>query len=104
MVPPADAASIIDAAPEGLIVLDVRTPEEFAEGHLADAINIDIADPAFGARLEELDPNSTVVLYCRCGNRSARAREVMAEMGFTDVADVGGGIVAWTTAGLPLAG
>lgn len=71
------------------IVIDVRTPAEMAEGHLVDAIMLDALDPSFAANAEMLDPNATYVLYCRSGNRSAAAIEVLTELGFTNLYDAG---------------
>lgn len=85
-----------------VVVLDVRTPEEYAEGHLEGAVLIDAQAPDFADRLAELPRDGRYVIYCRSGNRSAQARAIMEELGFTDVADVDGGIVAWSAAGLPV--
>lgn len=85
--------------PEDLVVLDVRTAEEFAEGHLEGAVMLDFYDPDFAAQIAELDPDVPYLLYCRSGNRSGQTAEIMAQLGFTDVADVDGGILAWTDAG-----
>ena len=72
------------------MVIDVRTPEEFAEGHLEGALNISLQDAAFDQRIDALDPDGTYVVYCRTGNRSAQAAARMADAGFTDVTDAGG--------------
>jgi len=93
-------SEVIDEGDPDLVVLDVRTPEEFAEAHLADAILIDIYEPDFADRIAELDRSVPYVLYCRSGNRSEEARNLMAELGFEEVYDVAGGIVGWTEAGL----
>jgi rhodanese-related sulfurtransferase len=98
----ADGAAILEDPPPDLMVLDVRTPEEFEEGHLAGATLLDFYAPDFADRLAELDPDRPYLLYCRSGNRSGQARQMMIDLGFTDVADVDGGIVAWTGAGLPV--
>lgn len=98
------AAAILADAPDDLVVLDVRTPEEFAEGHVADAILIDIYEPDFADRIAELDPDVPYVVICRSGNRSSQAVALMRDLGFGDVTDVDGGIVAWNAAGLPLVG
>ncbi|MEO1059804.1 MAG: rhodanese-like domain-containing protein [Actinomycetota bacterium] len=87
--------------PEGLVVLDVRTPEEFAEGHLEGAVMIDFYEADFADQIAELDPDVPYLLYCRSGNRSGQTAALMQELGFSDVADVDGGIIAWTDAGLP---
>lgn len=99
-VAPAVAAAELDTA--GLIVLDVRTPEEYASGHVADAVNVDFYRADFADRLADLDRDTPYLLYCRSGNRSGTTLELMRELGFTNVVDVDGGIVAWAAAGLPL--
>jgi len=85
-------------------VLDVRTPEEFDSGHLEDAVNIDFYEAAFADEIAQLDRDASYVLYCRSGNRSGQTLALMRELGFTDVHDVAGGIVAWSEAGLPITG
>ena len=90
------------AAADGVVLLDVRTPQEFAEGHLEGAVNLDVADPAFTAALVTLDPDATFAVYCRSGNRSQTALALMAQAGITAAADLAGGIGAWADAGLPV--
>ena len=102
VISPAEAAAIADAPPADLVVLDVRTIEEFQEGHLEDATMIDFYRDDFRAQLETLDKDAPYLLYCRSGNRSGQTRALMEELGFTDVADVDGGILAWVNAGLPV--
>ncbi len=80
------------------ILIDVRTPEEFAEGHIAGAVNIPVDQ--IGARLSEIPQDQTVVVYCRSGNRSATAAAELAASGYT-VYDLGG-IISWQAAGLPV--
>lgn len=94
-------ADIANNPPEDLVILDVRTPEEFAEGHLDGAIMIDFYRDDFADRLAGLDPNVPYLLYCRSGNRSGQTASIMSDLGFTNVADVDGGILAWNQAGLP---
>lgn len=103
-VAPAEAATVLADGPDDLVVLDVRTPEEFAEGHLADATLVDFYEPDFADQLAGLDRDVPYVLYCRSGNRSGQTLAMMAELGFTDVTEVGGGALAWTDAGLELVG
>ena len=100
LLPPTDAHAVI--AMGDVEVLDVRTPQEYAEGHVDRAILIDFYEPDFPDRIAELDRGATYVVYCRSGNRSGQAVALMAEQGFTAVNDVGGGIVAWEAAGLPV--
>jgi len=71
-------------------VIDVRTPAEYSEGHLDGAVNIDVQDPNFGTILSQLPTDGEYVVYCRSGNRSAQAVEIMKASGFTHVADAGG--------------
>ena len=85
-----------------LTVLDVRTPEEFSEGHLEDATMIDFYEPDFPDQIAQLDPDAEYLVYCRSGNRSGQTIELMAELGFTNVTEVAGGIQAWTAAGHPV--
>jgi phage shock protein E len=101
-ISPADAADLIAAAPAGLVVLDVRTPEEFASGHLAGAVNLDFYAATFSIDLTALDAEVPYILYCRAGNRSAEAREMMRSFGFREVHEIAGGINAWVEAGLPV--
>lgn len=97
-----DAAAIAEDPPTDLVILDVRTPEEFAEGHLDGAMMIDFYAEDFAEQLGALDPSVPYLLYCRSGNRSGQAAAIMADLGFADVADVDGGIIAWTDRGLPV--
>ena len=95
-----DAAAFGErVAAEGTVVLDVRTPDEFAEGHLPDAVNIDLESGDFAAQIDPLDHDATYAVYCRSGNRSAQALGIMQDAGFTDVAHLLGGIGAWQQAG-----
>lgn len=97
---PEDAHRLVE---EGDVeVIDVRTPEEYAEGHIEGATLIDFYEPDFAERIDELDRDTEYVVYCRSGNRSGQATAMMADQGFTAVTDVDGGIVAWEAAGLPV--
>lgn len=97
-----DAYAITSAPPADLVVLDVRTPVEFSEGHLANAVNLDFNAPDFSANLAKLDKTVPYVLYCHSGNRSAKAAEEMRTVGFTEVYEIDGGILSWVDNGLPL--
>lgn len=100
-VSPERASEIIDGG-DGVVVLDIRTPEEFAEARLAGAVNIDFYADDFQDRLAELDKGTDYVLYCRTGNRTSTAREMMRDLGFSSVHEVDGGIVNWYESGLPI--
>lgn len=97
-----EAAARLEQPPAGLVVLDVRTPEEFATGHLPGATLIDFSAPDFATEIGRLDRAAPYLVYCRSGNRSGQAVAAMAALGFTDVTDVDGGIAAWSAARLPL--
>lgn len=86
----------------GVRVIDVRTPAEFASGHLEGAQNIDIEAADFDARVAALPKDGSYALYCRSGNRSGQALAKMTATGFTRVAQLVGGIGAWQAAGLRL--
>lgn len=81
------------------VLIDVRTPEEFASGHIAGAVNIPV--DALSSRLSEVSRDQTVVVYCRSGNRSATASQILAQAGYSDVRDLGG-IITWSEQGYPV--
>ena len=83
------------------VIVDVRTPDDFADGHLANAINIDFNADSFRDNLNSLDKSNTYLIYCRSGNRSAQALTTMNDLGFSDVHDMGG-IIDWTAEGFPI--
>ena len=96
------AAGVLADPPDDLVLLDVRTPEEFAEGHLDGALLIDFYDADFADQLAGLDPDVPYLVYCRSGNRSGQTLAVMQQLGFTSAVDVGGGMLAWNELGLPV--
>ncbi|CAM2009132.1 rhodanese-like domain-containing protein [Acanthopleuribacter pedis] len=77
------------------VLLDVRKPNEFQEGHIEGAQNIDFYSETFKDDLDELDRNKTYLVYCRSGGRSGRTSDLMKKMGFQRVYDLRGGIIAW---------
>ena len=97
-----DAQELLTDAPAGLVVLDIRTPEEFADGHIAGARNLDFYEPDFAASLDTLDKDLPYFVYCRSGNRSSSAIETMKDLGFAEVYELDGGIVSWAESGLPI--
>lgn len=72
------------------VVIDVRTPGEYAAAHVAGAQNVDVEAADFGSRIASLDPKGAYVVYCRTGRRSALAADQMAAAGFTNIVDAGG--------------
>ena len=97
-----DVEELVATPPADLVVLDIRTPEEFAGGHLAGAINIDYYADDFESQLRQLDLEVPYVMYCNSGNRSSNALPVMDSIGFDEVYELDGGIQAWFGAGLPI--
>lgn len=81
------------------LLVDVRTPNEFKEGHIAGAVNIDLQQ--LSRRLDELPHDQPIVLYCRSGSRSATAANLLTQAGYDNVYDLGG-VIAWRAQGLPL--
>lgn len=84
------------------VVLDVRTPEEYDEGHIEGAINIDYYHPGFQSEVKKLDRSKTYLLYCRTGNRSGSAFRLFEDLRFQDVYHMEGGTSRWKREGLPL--
>jgi len=82
------------------MLLDVRTPEEYAEGHIAGAKLIPVQ--VLAERLAEVAHDKQVYVYCHSGKRSARAAKLLADNGFTNIENIKGGIVAWKEAGYPV--
>jgi len=73
------------------IIIDVRTSEEFAGGHLQQAQhNFDVMSGEFASKLDSLDKDETYYLYCRTGNRSGKATKMMKQDGFSNVHNIGG--------------
>jgi len=87
---------------ETTVVLDVRTPGEFAEGHLDGAVNLDVQAADFDARAAELDPDADYVVYCRSGNRAGTAITRLSDLGFDSLVNAGSLSAASTATGLPV--
>ncbi|MFM7218062.1 MAG: rhodanese-like domain-containing protein [Bacteroidota bacterium] len=85
-----------------VVILDVRTPQEFSEGHLTGARNLDFSSEGFSASLPGMDKNTPYLVYCKSGRRSAMAASQMKDAGFKNVTDLKGGITAWQEARLPV--
>jgi rhodanese-related sulfurtransferase len=82
-------------------VIDVRTPEEFASGHIKGAVNINVQASDFQTQISRLDKSKPTFVYCRAGRRSATAAEIMQQAGFTSIFDLDGGILSWEASNLP---
>lgn len=85
----------------GVVLLDVRTADEFQSGYLLGAIQYDYYETeSFETALDQLDRDKTYLVYCRSGGRSSNAMSMMKAMGFKEVYNLKGGILAWRKAGL----
>jgi rhodanese-related sulfurtransferase len=104
----ADGVQVLDVAkyekkmaqPDVQLV-DVRTPEEFNEGHIENAVNIDFMADDFDAKVVSLDKEKPVMVYCKSGGRSAKASARLKELGFKNITDLEGGISNWTSEDKP---
>lgn len=97
-IAPADYQSKFGAGSDHILI-DVRTPEEFASGHIPGSVNIPV--DSLGQRLSEVPQDKPVVLYCRSGNRSGQAAQILDQAGYSQIYDLGG-IVTWQQQGYPV--
>ena len=84
------------------VLLDIRTAAEVDAGHLSGAINLDFYSDTFEDDLAALSRDQIYLIYCRTGNRTSQAYQMMEELGFEQVYDIGGGISQWMTADFPI--
>lgn len=87
---------------KGANLVDVRTPGEYAQGHLANAVMIDVNSNDFKSRVAKLDKTKPVFVYCKAGSRSSSAADILNDMGFKEIYDLNGGITAWQRANKPV--
>lgn len=101
-VNPPEAAALIQRNRENkdFVIIDVRTPEEYASGHIERAINLDYSSGTFRDELDKLDKNKTYLAYCQTSGRSKKATDMMRELGFGEVYNMLGGITGWSAEGL----
>lgn len=90
---------VTSSSEPGTVVVDVRTPAEYAAGHVEGAVNIDVESSAFGAEIAALPTDTTYAVYCRSGRRSTLASDQMADAGFTSVINLEGGVADLQAAG-----
>jgi len=83
------------------VILDIRTPEEYANEHIATSVLLDFYADDFENELDKLDKSKTYLVYCRSGNRSSKSMSIMEGLGFMEVYDMGGGINQWKAEGYP---
>ena len=97
-----DEAAKLLAEKKEIVILDVRAPEEFKEGHLKGAVNLNIQSKTFKEDLAKLDKSKTYLVNCAAGGRSTRACTAMDGLGFTNAFNLQGGFNAWSAAGQPV--
>ena len=96
------AAFSAKTAEAGVVILDVRTPEEFMAGHIQGAINIDVEGVGFDTEIAKLDKEATYAVYCRSGRRSVVAVDAMEKNGFSKLFNLSDGVIDWQANSLPL--
>jgi rhodanese-related sulfurtransferase len=103
-VSPAEAFGIIGSSQVigNPVIIDVRSPEEYAAGHLQQAINIDVNTPSFIDNIDLLDKNLTYIVYCKSGYRSDSARDIMKGFMIPYTINMTGGYDQWVAAGFPV--
>lgn len=97
-----DKAAELLASGEKVTVLDVRTPEEFADGHLKDAVNVNFNGGDFEAQLAKLDPSKPYLVHCAAGGRSGKSMALFKKLKFTKVYHLADGYNGWVDAGKPV--
>ncbi|MFD0991457.1 rhodanese-like domain-containing protein [Mariniflexile jejuense] len=101
VVTPTEANKVLQD--KAIQIIDVRTPSEFAEGHIKNAKNIDfMASPSFTTNINTLDKEKPILVYCRSGKRSNESVKILLNAGFTKIYDLEGGILNWKTKSLPI--
>lgn len=98
---PSQFKSAVEADARGKLI-DVRQPWEFKNGHIANAINIDVMSDEFEAQVSKIPRDTPIYVYCFSGGRSAEAAEKLKAMGFRKIVNLSGGVAAWEKALLPL--
>ena len=83
-------------------IIDVRTTEEFSDGHIVNAVNMDVTSDDFEAKIASLDKEKPVMVYCKSGGRSAKAAAILRDNGFKQVYDLDGGMIGWNAASKPI--
>lgn len=83
-------------------LVDVRTPEEYKDGFIANAQNIDFKSPTFDEDIKKLDKAKPVIVYCKSGKRSAKSAQKLKEEGFTIIYDLEGGFIRWQHDGMEI--
>ena len=85
-----------------VVVLDVRTAQEYNEGHIKNAVNIDFRSQNFVSEMQKLDKNTTYVMHCKSGGRSTMALDKIKDLGFKKIYHMNGGMLEWAENNLPI--
>ncbi len=97
----AEAARLI-AKDDAVVILDIRTPGEFSQGHIKGAMNIDYMADDFATKLAALDKDDTYIMHCQSGGRSGKSLSQFRELGFATVLHMEAGFAGWQKAGHPI--
>jgi phage shock protein E len=97
-----DKAAAMLASGDKVTVLDVRTPEEYADGHLKDAVNVNFNGGDFEAQIAKLDPEKPYLVHCAAGGRSGKSMELFKKLKFTKIYHLADGYNGWADAGKPV--
>ncbi|MBT8037671.1 MAG: rhodanese-like domain-containing protein [Verrucomicrobiae bacterium] len=103
-VKPVDATAMMELITQtsNIQILDLRTPAEFAAGHIKGSTNIDFKSPRFADNIDKLDKRPAYILYCRSGNRSRKSLETFKKHPFGTIYHLEGGFNAWQASGNPV--
>jgi rhodanese-related sulfurtransferase len=85
-----------------IVLIDVRTPQEYSQGHIAGSLNIDFYGDNFESEMKAIDQSKTILVYCKSGNRSGKAINILAKNNFKNIYDLSGGITNWVNSGKPI--
>ncbi len=99
-ITPEEAKQLIDT--QNIIIIDLRTPAEYSDGHIPKAININFYNPSFISNISQLDKEKEYIVYCLSGGRSSASMQLFANQGFKKVHDLEGGIGAWDQENFPI--
>lgn len=96
------AEKLIELKEDGVKVVDIRTKEEYDQGHLPEVIHIDFLEDGFLERMKKEGVSEPVIIHCASGGRSAKAAKMLKEAGFKQVYDYTGGFKDWSSKGFEI--
>lgn len=95
-----NAERLAELQTEGVLVFDIRTPDEYKNGHIPNVIHVNFFDTNFIEQVKELNLSESIVIHCASGGRSAKAAKKLSEAGFIKIYDYSGGFNDWSSKGL----